>query len=801
MKDEMEQSRGISMVTDKALFCNCYRDRFAALFGKPWEEGTLSEYYLALAGQVRDKISENWIKTKLQYSQKNEKQAYYFSIEFLPGRFLTQNLINLGYMETVREALAGLDLDLEKIQEQEQDPGLGNGGLGRLAAGFLDSLAALGLPGHGMGIRYRYGFFEQKIINGRQVELPDNWLKCGNSWEYRRPEEAVAVLYGYENHEVVRAVPYDIPIVGYRNDIVNTLRLWSAESAEVEFEYHTFSCGDYSRAFAQKNLAEAVSQVLYPDDSCYEGQRLRLKQEYFLASASLQSIVRDYKKRNTDLRYFPEKVALHINDTHPALVIPELMRILLDEEGLSWEEAWEIATGTVSFTNHTILPEASEKWPVELFRGLLPRVYMIVEEINKRFCADIIRQAPDKSAGIIQETAIIWDGFIRMGNLAVIGSNSVNGVARIHTGILKQLIPDLVKHFPGKFNNKTNGITQRRWLLAANPRLTEAIHEAIGSAWIKDPTRLQELSAFARDAGFQQNITRVKQENKNRLADYIRKKTGIVVDTHSVFDIHIKRIHAYKRQLLNILHIMDLYNRLRENPDMEILPRTFIFGGKAAPAYKLAKETIKLINTVGEVINTDPALRKRIRVVFLENYNVSLAELAFPAADVSEQISTAGKEASGTGNMKFMMNGAVTLGTLDGANVEIREQVGEENFITFGMTAEEVWELSRSRDYCSWNIYQQDPRIRTICEQLINGFLPVDPSEFRGIYDHLLRDNDEYFVLQDFASYARAQHQVDKRYRDRSAWTGMCIQNIAHSGYFSSDRAIREYAAEIWKIY
>lgn len=799
----MEQSRGISMVTDKALFCNCYRDRFAALFGKPWEEGTLSEYYLALAGQVRDKISENWIKTKLQYSQKNEKQAYYFSIEFLPGRFLTQNLINLGYMETVREALAGLGLDLEKIQEQEQDPGLGNGGLGRLAAGFLDSLAALGLPGHGMGIRYRYGFFEQKIVNGSQVELPDNWLKCGNSWEYRRPEEAVVIPYGYEheNYEVVRAVPYDIPIVGYRNDIVNTLRLWSAEPAEAEFEYHTFSCGDYSRAFAQKNLAEAVSQVLYPDDSCYGGQRLRLKQEYFLASASLQSIVRDYKKRNADLRYFPEKVALHINDTHPALVIPELMRILLDEESLSWEEAWTVATSTVSFTNHTILPEASEKWPVELFRGLLPRVYMIVEEINKRFCADIIRQAPDKSAGIIKETAIIWDGFIRMGNLAVIGSNSVNGVARIHTGILKQIIPGLVKHFPGKFNNKTNGITQRKWLLAANPRLSEAIDEAIGSAWIKDPTRLLELSAFARDAGFRQKITQVKQENKNRLADYIRKKTGIVVDTHSVFDIHIKRIHAYKRQLLNILHIMDLYNRLRENPDMEILPRTFIFGGKAAPAYKLAKETIKLINTVGEVINTDPALQKRIRVVFLENYNVSLAELAFPAADVSEQISTAGKEASGTGNMKFMMNGAVTLGTLDGANVEIREQVGEENFITFGMTAEEVWELSHSQDYCSWNIYQQDPRIRTICEQLINGFLPVDPGEFRGIYDHLLRDNDEYFVLQDFASYARAQRQVDKRYRDRSAWTGMCIQNIAHSGYFSSDRAVREYAAEIWKIY
>ncbi len=792
-----------------------YEDNFQALFSKKLAEGTLQEKYEALAATIKSEISRKWIKAKEELNNPEHKQAYYFSIEYLPGRLLKNNLFNLGKEKVVENALTSLGINLEELAELEEDPGLGSGGLGRLAAAFLDSLAALNLPGHGFGIRYRYGLFEQKIEQGEQVELPDNWLKKGYPWEYRRDEEAEVVKYGgyikvdsqegklafiHENYQPVKAVPYDIPILGYENETVNTLRLWNAEAIDNEFNFSSFSRGDYLHAYEHKAWVESISQVLYPDDSSSQGKELRLKQHYLLVSAGLQNIVRQYKKKYKSLRNFDHNVAVHINDTHPALAVPELMRILMDDEGMGWDEAWGITTGTISYTNHTVLPEALEKWNIDLIKSLLPRIYMIIVEINNRFCSEVMHKSPGDISKI-REMTIIEDGVVKMANLAIVGSSSVNGVAELHTEILKtQVMNNFYAYYPHKFNNKTNGITHRRWMHLANRPLSNLLEETIGTSWLKRPQELIKLADFASDPAFQEKFLQVKEKNKRKLAEFISEKYQVTVDTKSIFDMQIKRIHAYKRQLLNFLHIMDLYNRLKENPELAISPRTFIFAGKAAPSYYLAKRIIKLINIAADMINKDKDIRDKLKVVFLENYNVSLAELAFPAADVSEQLSAAGKEASGTGNMKFMMNGAVTVGTLDGANIEIREQVGEENFIAFGLTAEETSNYNRYGGYRSWDIYQQDPRVKKLCEQLINGFFSGSKEEFRCIYDYLLYQNDEYFVLKDFSSYAKAQNFINQVYQDSAKWATMCINNIAHSAKFSSDRTISEYAEDIWGI-
>lgn len=802
------------MLQDKEVFKEKIKEKFIELYGKNIEAGTRREKYTVLATLVRNEISRAWDASVQNCSAQKRKKIYYLSIEFLPGCFLLNNLLNLGIKDMVEKGLAEMGLDLYDLAEQEEDPGLGNGGLGRLASGFLDSLASLGFQGYGCGIRYKYGLFEQKIINGEQVEIPDDWLKDGNIWEYRKPEEAEQVRYGgfviisgkegslsfeHRDYETVRAVPYDIPIVGYQNGMVNYMRLWSAETAQVDFDFHTFCRGNYTGALKHKCFVEAVSQVLYPDDTTYEGQLLRLKQEYFFVSASLQGIIRKYKEEYKDLNFLSEQVAVHINDTHPAVAVGELMRILLDDNGMSWDEAWKITKNTISYTNHTTLPEALEKWPMDFFRELLPRVYMIIEEINERFCREVIGKYPYGTEQL-KEMAIIWDGFIRMGNLAVIGSHTVNGVAKLHTQILKQsVMKSFHEYYPGKFTNKTNGITHRRWLLLANPRLSSLIIEAIGREWITRPTQLIQLKDYADDASFQAEIASIKLENKKNLAAYLKKSQGVIVEPESIFDIHIKRIHGYKRQLLNILHVMSIYNRLRECPTAEFFPRTFFFGGKAAPAYYLAKQVIKLINSVAEVVNNDAGTNDKLKVVFLENYNVSLAEKAYPAADVSEQISTAGKEASGTGNMKFMMNGAITIGTRDGANIEIREKVGEGNIFVFGATAKETDDFCRYGGYCPLTICNRNERIKTVCEQLLRGFFGQN-KEFKAIYEHLLFHNDTFFVLHDFNDYAAVQERLGKKYREQSAWRRMCIHNIAHAGDFSSDRTISKYAEEIWKI-
>ncbi|PKM90899.1 MAG: glycogen phosphorylase [Firmicutes bacterium HGW-Firmicutes-12] len=801
------------MFMEKEGFKKAFQERFLELHGEDFTEGNRYQYYRTLASLVRDEISRKWNTSKNIYSQQNEKRVYYFSIEFLPGRFLLNYLHYLGIEEIVSEGLDDLAIKLEEVKEQEEDPGLGNGGLGRLASAFLDSLASLGMPGFGCGIRYRYGLFEQLIVDGEQTELPDNWLHEPCVWEYRKPEKAEKVRFGgsvtvafqddkslftHENYEVVKAIPYDIPIIGYRNNTVNNLRLWSAETDRTDFEFHTFSHGEYGWAFHEKIRAEAISQVLYPDDSSYEGKELRLKQQYFFVSAGLQSIIHQYKKEGSSMKDFHKNNAIHINDTHPALAVAELMRILIDEEGMNWAEAWSITTGSISYTNHTLLPEALERWGVELFRRLLPRIYMLVEEINTRFCGDLINNYPELREKV-RDMAIISDGNIKMANLAIIGSHSVNGVARLHTEILKKRVMNNFHNFyPTKFNNKTNGISQRRWLPISNPSLSRLLTEVLGDDWINKPMKMEKLATMAEDGILQEKIAKIKQENKLSLAHYIFDKQGIKLNPDSIFDIHIKRIHMYKRQLLNVFHIIDLYNRLYENPELEIVPRTFIFGGKAAPAYFLAKRVIKLINSLAQTINHDRVIREKIKVVFLENYNVSLAELAFPAADVSEQISTASKEASGTGNMKFMMNGAVTIGTLDGANVEIREKVGADNFIAFGLSADEVLDYYTNGDYKAWDIYNTDERVHKICNQLVNGVF--DQMNYPSIYDHLLHHNDDFFVLRDFATYVNAQNNLQQKFRDRKEWIRMCINNIAYSGSFSSDRTIREYAEEIWGI-
>ncbi|HEY3423184.1 MAG TPA: glycogen/starch/alpha-glucan phosphorylase, partial [Negativicutes bacterium] len=777
---------------------DAFQERLLSLTGTSLDEATLYAKYAALASLVRGYIGQHWVDTTHRYDAQKQKQVYYFSIEFLLGRLLDNNLRNLGLREVWVEALAELGIDYNELAGAEHDAGLGNGGLGRLAACFLDSLASLRFPGHGCGIRYTYGLFEQVIVDGVQVEKPDTWLKDLNIWEYRKINKAISVQFG-PPLGAVKAVPYDIPIIGYDNNTVNTLRLWSAEVQDgLNVSYSNLTPDDYRQLLEYKNWVESISQILYPDDRYEEGRLLRLIQEYFLVSAGLQSIIRHIKsKQGHDLSLLAGQVSIHINDTHPALAIPELMRILMDEEGMGWDDAWEITTNTISYTNHTVLPEALEKWPIGQFQNLLPRIYEIVHEINERFCHELWQRYPgdwDRIAAM----AVIADGYVKMAHLAVVGSHSINGVAQLHSTILQTgLLKLFYQHTPHKFNNKTNGITHRRWLLAANPGLAGLITDTIGPGWLRQPESLEKLLPYASDAGFQQKLSAVRQDRKQALAKFILDKYQISVDVYSIFDIQVKRIHAYKRQLLNALRVMELYNRLKDNPQLDILPRTFIFAGKAAPGYYLAKKVIKLITTLAEVINHDKSIHDKLKVVFMENYGVTLAERIIPAADISEQISTAGKEASGTSNMKFMMNGAITVGTLDGANVEIRDAVGDNNIAIFGLHAEQVAACYQTGQCNPLTVYNQDERVQRCVSQLIDGSLPVFGDEFKLLYDYLLHQNGAFLELQDFAAYLDAQAKIDRLFRDDNARWQVAAINIAHSGRFSSDRTVGEYAAGI----
>lgn len=804
------------MFATKESFCEAYLAKFAETHGKSFEESTPWERYQTLVLLVKEWFAENWVETNNAYARDQVKQVYYFSMEFLIGKLLSYYLLNLDIKETVEAGLKDLGTSLAELAEVEKDAGLGNGGLGRLAACFLDAMAFLGIPGHGNGIRYKYGLFQQKIVNGYQAEVPDNWLNNGYPWEIRKPDKAVVVkfkgdvkislvdgklTFRHENYEPILAVPYDIPIVSYENyGTINTLRLWSAEPMVEEFDLASFYRGEFSKALSYKSEVEAISNILYPDDSSQAGRELRLKQEYFFVAAGLGSIVRRYKKKNGSLKDFHRKIAVHINDTHPALCIPELMRILMDEEGLGWEEAWNITVNTISYTNHTIMPEALEKWPVDIFKYLLPRIYMIVEEIDRRYRLEMQEKFPGNRE-LIERTAVIRDGQVWMANLAVIGSHAVNGVSRLHTRILQEhLLKDFHTIYPYKINNKTNGVSHRRFLLEANPKLAALISEAIGTGWITRAEELEKLLAYQDDAAFLEKLAQVKQHNKEQLAEIIAAKMGIRVDPASVFDIQVKRIHAYKRQLLNVLRIMDLYNRLKENPQLPIHPHTFIFGGKAAPGYHYAKTVIKLINTVAHKVNRDPDVAGKMKVIFLENFNVSLAEKIYPAAEISQQISTASREASGTGNMKFMLNGAITLGTLDGANVEIKEAVGEDNIFIFGLKAEQVMQFYRKGGYNAWEEYHAYPRLRKVVDQLINGFFSEAEGEFRVIYDSLLRDNDEFFVLKDFCPYVETWQRLNQLYSNRRTWQKTSLINIAKGGLFAADRTVKEYAEDIWRV-
>ncbi|MBV4422691.1 glycogen/starch/alpha-glucan phosphorylase [Clostridium tyrobutyricum] len=798
---------------DKETFKKDYRQKFIEIHGKDLDEGTDYNKYEALGSLVRDYVAKMWIDTNKKYKENSKKQVYYFSMEFLLGRLLGSNLLNLGIRDTCKAALDDLGIDLDKLENLEEDQGLGNGGLGRLAACFLDSMASLSIPGHGCGIRYKYGFFSQKIINDSQVEVPDDWLKRGNIWEIKKTDKARVVKFGgdvrvdytdgnlkfnHTNYDAVLAVPYDMPIVGYKNNVVNTLRLWSAEPLSNEFDFSSFNRGDFKRAMEYRDSVESISQILYPDDSFYEGKVLRLKQQYFFVSAGLQSIIHHFKSAQGNMKELDEKIAVHINDTHPTLAIPELMRILIDEEGFGWDTSWRMTNNIMSYTNHTIMAEALEKWPIEMFKKLLPRIFMIVQEIDKRFCSEL----KNKYVGQwdkVRKMAIIDNGYIKMAHLAIVGSHSVNGVAKLHTEILKkQEMSDFYYCYPNKFNNKTNGITHRRWLISANPKLTMFLKEKIGDSFITHPTDMINFEKFAHNIEVQNRLRDIKLENKRKLADLIYKDKGINIDISSIFDVQIKRIHAYKRQTLNCLRIMDLYNRLIENPNLDIVPRTFIFAGKSAPGYYLAKDIITLINMVADKINNDDRVNKKIKVIFMENYRVSLAEVIIPAADVSEQISTTTKEASGTSNMKFMMNGAVTIATLDGANVEIRDEVGDENIVIFGLTEKQVLNLYKTGGYVSQNIINNDVRLKKIINSLVDGTYCKDKNKFKSIYENLVTYNDEFFVIKDFYSYLEAQQKIDRLYRDKSKWQRMCAVNIAHSGIFSSDRTIREYATGIW---
>ena len=805
----------------KEEFKKAVKENVKMLYRKTIDEATQQQIFQAVSLAVKDVIIDNWLATQKQYEKDDPKIVYYLSMEFLMGRALGNNLINLTAYKEVKEALDELGFDLNVIEDQEPDPALGNGGLGRLAACFLDSLATLGYCAYGCGIRYHYGLFKQKIEDGYQIEVPDNWLKDGYPFELRRPEYAKEVKFGgyvrveydaatgrnqfiQEGYQSVMAIPYDMPIVGYNNKIVNTLRIWDAEPI-TDFRLDLFDKGEYHKAVEQENLAKNIVEVLYPNDNHYAGKELRLKQQYFFISASIQEAIAKFKKNHDDLHDLPKKVTFQLNDTHPTMTVAELMRILLDEEGMTWEEAWDITTHTCAYTNHTIMAEALEKWPIELFSRLLPRVYQIIEEINRRFILEIQQKYPGNFEKI-KKMAIIYDGQVKMAHLAIVAGYSVNGVARLHTEILKnQELKDFYEMMPEKFNNKTNGITQRRFLAHGNPLLADWVTDKIGPDWITDLSQLSKLKVYADDEKALQEFMTIKFKNKERLAKYILEHNGVEVDPHSIFDIQVKRLHEYKRQLLNILHVIYLYNQIKAHPEMDFYPRTFIFGAKASAAYARAKKIIKLINCVADVVNNDASINGKLKVVFIENYRVSNAEIIFAAADVSEQISTASKEASGTGNMKFMLNGAPTLGTMDGANVEIVQEVGEENAFIFGMSSDQIINYENNGGYDPDFIYNTDPEIRQVLMQLINGTFSSDTEMFRDIYNSLLDKRnmprpDQYFILGDFRSYAEAQKRVEEAYKDEKRWAKMALLNTACSGKFTSDRTIQEYVDDIWHL-
>ena len=806
---------------EKEEFKKSVKENVKFLYRKTLEEATQEQIFQAVSYTVKDVIIDNWLKSQKAYEKQDPKIVYYMSMEFLMGRALGNNLINLGAYGEVREALEELGLDINCIEDQEPDPALGNGGLGRLAACFLDSLATLNYCAYGCGIRYRYGMFKQEIRDGYQVEAPDNWLKNGYPFELRRPEYAKEVHFGgyvrvewdpvknenkfiHEGYQAVKAVPYDMPITGYNNDVVNTLRIWDAEPI-VDFNLDSFDKGDYHNAVEQENLARTIVEVLYPNDNHMAGKELRLKQQYFFVSASLQAAIAKYKKTHDDITKLHEKVVFQMNDTHPTVAVAELMRILIDEEGLGWDQAWDITTKCCAYTNHTIMSEALEKWPIELFSRLLPRVYQIIEEINRRFILEIQQKYPGNFEKI-KKMAIIYDGQVKMAHLAIVAGYSVNGVARLHTEILKnQELKDFYEMMPEKFNNKTNGITQRRFLAHGNPLLADWVTDKIGPDWITDLSQLSKLKVYADDEKALQEFMTIKFKNKERLAKYILEHNGVEVDPHSIFDIQVKRLHEYKRQLLNILHVIYLYNQIKAHPEMDFYPRTFIFGAKASAAYARAKKIIKLINCVADVVNNDASINGKLKVVFIENYRVSNAEIIFAAADVSEQISTASKEASGTGNIKFMLNGAPTLGTMDGANVEIVQEVGEENAFIFGMSSDQIINYENNGGYDPDFIYNTDPEIRQVLMQLINGTFSSDTEMFRDIYNSLLDKRnmprpDQYFILGDFRSYAEAQKRVEEAYKDEKRWAKMALLNTACSGKFTSDRTIQEYVDDIWHL-
>lgn len=800
---------------DKAAFKKAVKENVKNQYRKTIDEATPQQIYQAVSYAVKDYIIDRWIATHKEYEKKNAKTVYYLSMEFLMGRALGNNMINLTYYKEIAEALDELGFDINAIEDQEPDAALGNGGLGRLAACFLDSLATLGYPAYGCGIRYRYGMFRQEIRDGYQIERPDDWLRHGNPFEIRRDDYAVIVKFGgrvqaeqgadgkmnfvQKDYQAIRAIPYDMPVVGYGNNVINTLRIWDAEACQT-FNLDSFDKGEYQRAVEEQNLANTICEVLYPNDNHYAGKELRLKQQYFFVSASVQRAILKFKESNKDIKKLPEKVVFQLNDTHPTVTVAELMRILMDEEGLSWDDAWAITTKTCAYTNHTIMAEALEKWPIELFSRLLPRIYQIVEEINRRFQMEIGNRYPGDHSKI-EKMSIIYDGQVKMAHLAIAGSFAVNGVAQLHTDILKKReLKDFYEMDPEKFNNKTNGITQRRFLLHGNPLLADWVTDKIGDEWITDLSKMEKLAVYADDKKCQQEFMQIKYKNKVRVAEYVKEHNGIDIDPRSIYDVQVKRLHEYKRQLLNILHVMHIYNELKANPNMDFVPHTYIFGAKAAAGYRRAKLTIKLINNVAEVINNDDSIDGKIKVVFIENYRVSNAELLFAAADVSEQISTASKEASGTGNMKFMLNGALTLGTMDGANVEIVEEVGIENAIIFGMSADEVMKYEREGGYYPRDIFNNNQAVRKVLTQLVDGtYSGYDTELFRELYDALL-NQDQYFILKDFDSYCDAQNRVNEWYKNEEAWAKSAMLNTAKCGKFTSDRTIEEYAKEIWKL-
>jgi starch phosphorylase len=810
---------------DKEFFKKSVINNLKVRFRKDLEDATPQQVFQAVSLALKENIMDNWFETQKAYEKRDPKMVYYMSMEFLMGRALGNNMVNLQSYEPIKEALDELGFDINVVEDQEPDAALGNGGLGRLAACFLDSLATLGYPAYGCGIRYRYGMFKQKIENGYQVEVPDTWLKNGNPFELRRGEYAKIVKFGgrvemtgdeygrarfiQTGYQSVRAVPFDFPIVGYGNGIVNTLRIWDAEPIE-EFQLDSFDKGDYRKAVEQENLARNIVEVLYPNDNHYAGKELRLKQQYFFISASVQEAVAKYMRNHSDIHRFPEKVTFQLNDTHPTVAIPELMRILLDDYGLGWDEAWDITTRTCAYTNHTIMAEALEKWPIDLFARLLPRIYQIVEEINRRFVAEIEERYTNVYGADVHEKirkmAILYDGQVKMAHMAIVAGYSVNGVARLHTDILKnQELKDFYEMYPERFNNKTNGITQRRFLLHGNPLLADWVTKKVGDGWVTNLPEIAGIKELAGNKKAQKEFMQIKLENKKRLAKYILEHNGVEVDPTSIFDVQVKRLHEYKRQFLNILHVMYLYNELKKNPEMDFYPRTFIFGAKAAAGYRNAKLTIKLINSVADVINNDASLNGKMKVVFIENYNVSNAEIIFAAADVSEQISTASKEASGTGNMKFMLNGALTIGTMDGANVEIVEEVGEENAFIFGLSSDEVIRFENYGGYDPMDVYRNDADVRLVVDQLIDGTFSEDKELFRPLYNSLLNTlstskADTYFILKDFKSYAEAQRRVEAAYRDAEGWARSAILNVACSGKFTSDRTIQQYVDEIWHL-